>query len=81
VNDGIIIKRSVQIAGHPTSVSLEAAFWDGLREIAAARQLSVNALLSKIDAERSGNLSSAVRLFVLDSYRRGELSGQGTATE
>jgi predicted DNA-binding ribbon-helix-helix protein len=73
-SDPAIIKRSVRIAGHPTSVSLEAAFWRGLCDIAAARGLSVNALLAAIDAGRSGNLSSAIRLFVLDSARRGELS-------
>ena len=69
-----IIKRSVRIAGHPTSISLEPAFWSALCEIAARRQLSVNALLSMIDAGRNGNLSSAIRLFVLDSCRRGELA-------
>ena len=68
-----LVKHSVRIAGHPTSVSLEAAFWQALCEIAARRDLSVNALLSTIDAERSGNLSSAVRLFVLECCRRGEL--------
>ena len=69
-----LVKRSVRISGHPTSVSLEAPFWQALRDIAARRQLSVNALLSTIDAERGGNLSSAIRLFVLESCRRGELS-------
>jgi len=68
-----IVKRSVRIAGHATSVSLEAAFWQGLSDIAAVRGLSVSALLAAIDASRSGNLSSAIRLFVLDSARRGEL--------
>lgn len=68
-----LIKHSVRIAGHATSVSLEAPFWDALCEIAALRQQSVNALLAAIDAERSGNLSSAARLFVLASCRRGEL--------
>ena len=68
-----LVKHSVRIAGHPTSVSLEAAFWQALCEIAARRHLSVNALLSTIDAGRSGNLSSAVRLFVLECCRRGEL--------
>jgi predicted DNA-binding ribbon-helix-helix protein len=68
-----LVKHSVRIAGHPTSVSLEAAFWEALCEIAARRRLPLNALLSAIDAERSGNLSSAIRLFVLDSCRRGEL--------
>ena len=69
-----LVKRSVRISGHPTSVSLEAPFWQALRDIAARRQLSVNALLSAIDAERIGNLSSAIRLFVLESCRRGELA-------
>ena len=68
-----VVKRSVRIAGHATSVSLEPAFWDALRELAWRRHVSVNALLSRIDAERSGNLSSAVRLFVLERCRRGEL--------
>ena len=68
-----LIKHSVRIAGHATSVSLEPAFWQALGEIAVRRHLSVNALLSQIDAERGGNLSSAIRLFVLESCRRGEL--------
>ena len=68
-----LIKHSVRIAGHATSVSLEGAFWEALCEIAARRDLSINALLSQIDAERGGNLSSAIRLFVLESCRRGEL--------
>ena len=68
-----LVKHSVRIAGHATSVSLEPAFWQALCEIAARRHVSVNALLSAIDAERSGNLSSAIRLFVLASCRRGEL--------
>jgi len=70
-----IVKRSVRIAGHATSVSLEPAFWQALSEIADRRRLSLNALLSQIDAERSGNLSSAIRLFVLASCRGGELAG------
>jgi predicted DNA-binding ribbon-helix-helix protein len=70
----LLTKHSVRIAGHATSVSLEAAFWEALCEIAARRHLSVNALLSQIDAKRGGNLSSAIRLFVLESCRRGELS-------
>ncbi|HEX3535802.1 MAG TPA: ribbon-helix-helix domain-containing protein [Stellaceae bacterium] len=68
------VKRSVRIAGHATSVSLEPEFWEALREIAVYRRISVNALLVAIDSDRSGNLSSAVRLFVLDSCRRGELA-------
>jgi predicted DNA-binding ribbon-helix-helix protein len=68
-----IVKRSIRVAGHATSISLEPAFWDALREIAARRRLSVNALVATIDAGRGGNLSSAIRLFVLDTCRRGEL--------
>lgn len=68
-----LTKRSVRIAGHATSVALEPAFWDALGMIATRRGQSVSALLSAIDAERSGSLSSAVRLFVLASCRRGEL--------
>jgi predicted DNA-binding ribbon-helix-helix protein len=69
-----IIKRSVRISGHPTSISIEPAFWDALREIAALRQLSVSALVATIDAGRDGNLSSAIRVFVLASCRNGELA-------
>ncbi len=76
----LLIKHSVRIAGHATSVSLESAFWEALCEIAALRRLSVNALLSQIDAERGSNLSSAIRLFVLESCRRGEL-GDGDPPE
>ena len=68
-----LTKHSVRIAGHATSVSLEPAFWEALCEIATRRLLPLNALLSQIDAERGGNLSSAIRLFVLESCRRGEL--------
>ena len=61
----MIKKRSVDIAGHRTSISLEAAFWDALTVIAARRKVSVNQLIAEIDKERSGNLSSALRVFVL----------------
>ena len=67
-----VIKRSVSIAGHSTSVSLEEAFWEALREIARQRNLSVQALIGEIDSKRAGqNLSSAVRVFVLDTVRTG----------
>ncbi len=63
-------KRSVMIAGHRTSVSLEDPFWDALREIASERDRSVQALVGAIDAGRGGqNLSSAIRVFVLDAVR------------
>ena len=69
MSDGIR-KRSVLIAGHATSVSLEAEFWEALREIAGARGLSLNALISEIDSTRSGrNLSSALRVHVLRTLR------------
>jgi predicted DNA-binding ribbon-helix-helix protein len=66
------IKRSVTIAGHRTSVSMEAPFWDGLRDIAKARNISVNKLITEIDAGRSPDmgLSSALRVFVLEYYRQ-----------
>ncbi|MGA3302307.1 MAG: ribbon-helix-helix domain-containing protein [Methylovirgula sp.] len=61
-----VVKRSVAIAGHRTSISLEDAFWDGLRRIAEERKLSVAALVAEIDAARgANNLSSAIRVFVL----------------
>jgi len=58
-------KRSVLIAGHRTSVSLEPEFWAALKAIAAKQGSSLNRLIAEIDAERSGNLSSAIRVFVL----------------
>jgi len=65
-----VIKRSIVVAGHKTSVSLEDAFWRILKEIAGERDMAVSELVGKIDTERQhGNLSSAIRLFVLDSYR------------
>ena len=62
-------KRSVVIAGHRTSVSLENAFWDTLKLIAGQRGETVNHIVTKIDGQRSGNLSSAIRLFVLDALK------------
>ncbi len=65
-----VIKRSIVIAGHKTSVSLEDAFWKGLKEIADDRNVTLSDLCSSIDTDRhQGNLSSAIRLFVLDYYR------------
>jgi predicted DNA-binding ribbon-helix-helix protein len=58
------------IAGHKTSVSLEDAFWKGLKEIADARGMTLSDIVANIDSQRRhGNLSSAIRLFVLDHYR------------
>ena len=65
-----VVKRSIVIAGHKTSVSLEDAFWDALKEIAARRKITLSDLVASIDASRTqGNLSSAIRLFVLDHFR------------
>ena len=65
-----IVKRSVSVAGHLTSISIEEPFWEGLREIAALESLSVHALIGRIDAERGEqNLSSAIRVFVLTRLR------------
>jgi predicted DNA-binding ribbon-helix-helix protein len=67
-----IVKRSVSIAGHRTSVTLEAPFWDALKEIAGQRGSSVQQLIGTIDAARGDqNLSSAIRLFVLAAVRKG----------
>ena len=67
-----VVKRSIIIAGHRTSVSLEDAFWKGLKESAGVRRMTLQRLVASIDAERgrSRNLSSAIRLFVLDFYRQ-----------
>ncbi len=65
-----VVKRSIVIAGHKTSVSLEDAFWKGLKEIAGGREITLSDLVASIDTDRRhGNLSSAIRLFVLDHYR------------
>jgi predicted DNA-binding ribbon-helix-helix protein len=70
--DTAIVKRSVLISGHATSVSIEAAFWDGLKAMARQRGTSINALVARIDSERAtANLSSAIRLAVLAHYRDG----------
>src|SRR5579871_5215122 len=65
-----VVKRSIVIAGHKTSISLEDAFWKALKEIAIARRATLSDLVASIDSERQhGNLSSAIRLFVLDHYQ------------
>ena len=65
-----VVKRSIVIAGHKTSVSLEDAFWGGLKDIATSRSMTLSELVATIDHDRrQGNLSSAIRLFVLDHYR------------
>jgi predicted DNA-binding ribbon-helix-helix protein len=65
------VKRSLTLHGHRTSVSLEAAFWDAFRAIAADRGTPLNQLAADIDDARTGDegLASAIRVFVLDHYR------------
>ena len=70
------IKRSVLIAGHATSISLEPVFWDALREAAAEEELPLNALVARIDAGRieaadPPNLASAIRVWLFERERRG----------
>ena len=70
-----IVKRSIVIAGHKTSVSLENAFWSVLKKMALGRRITLSNIVSEIDTRRhQGNLSSAIRLFVLDGVRH-EYSG------
>ena len=66
------IKRSVRIAGHRTSIALEAEFWEALKNIAREDGVSLNALIARIDAARlpeTHNLSRAIRLYVLAYYK------------
>jgi predicted DNA-binding ribbon-helix-helix protein len=73
-----VIKRSIIIDGHKTSVSLEDAFWSGLKEIAQAQGATVSQTVTEIDKMRQGaNLSSAIRLFVLDQVRNGTKGSTG----
>ena len=63
-------KRSIVIDGHRTSVSLEDDFWMSLRQIARGRQVTISHLIASLDAAReNSNLSSAIRVFILDHYR------------
>ncbi|MGA0563392.1 ribbon-helix-helix domain-containing protein [Ancylobacter sp. VNQ12] len=82
-----VVKRSIVIAGHKTSVSLEDQFWDALKEIAGSRRTTLSDIVASIDAGRNqGNLSSAIRLYVLAHFRNpqggrdsAEHAGQGAA--
>ena len=79
-----LAKRSVVIAGHKTSISLESAFWSALKQAARRRRVTVNELVTEIDGTRQGNLSSALRVFLLlepdqtmaQSYREHQIAGQ-----
>ena len=71
-----VVKRSIVVAGHKTSVSLEDQFWEGLRVIAKDQRKTLSDLVGSIDTDRKhGNLSSALRLFVLDHYQKRAASG------
>ena len=74
----LVVKRSVVVAGHKTSVSLEDTFWKSLKEIAnTSGNMTLSGLLAAIDSGRHhGNLSSAIRLFVLNFYREHQLLDQ-----
>lgn len=70
------VKRSVEIAGHKTSISLEPLFWDALRHAAAAENVPINALVARIDAERIAaehppGLASAIRLWLAARWSAG----------
>jgi predicted DNA-binding ribbon-helix-helix protein len=70
-----IVKRSIVLAGHKTSVSLEEPFYQALKDIAASRRVTLRDLINSIDNDREhGNLSSAIRLFVLNHYQAGTAS-------
>ena len=65
-----VVKRSIVVGGHKTSVSLEEAFWTSMKGISHERSVTLSELVGEIDGNRQqGNLSSAIRLFVLDHFR------------
>jgi predicted DNA-binding ribbon-helix-helix protein len=73
-----VVKRSIVLCGHKTSVSLEDAFWAALKTIAASRNMTLSEVIETIDTKREhANLSSAIRLFVLDFYRDQFLARMG----
>jgi predicted DNA-binding ribbon-helix-helix protein len=69
LNAGVIKKRSVTLSGHRTSVSVEDEFWDVLKSLAEKERQTIADLLTRIDADRPGNLSSAIRIYVLKSLQ------------
>jgi predicted DNA-binding ribbon-helix-helix protein len=77
-----VVKRSIVIASHKTSVSLEDAFWVALKEIAAQRAITLSDLVASIDTDRRhGNLSSSIRIFVLDHFRALSDAGRNVRTD
>jgi len=76
-----LLKRSVTIQGHATSLTLEPVFWDALRAAAAEEGLSINALVARIDEARTTNLSSAIRVWLFRRARgNGDSSSHGNQT-
>ncbi len=81
-NTGTLRKRSVMIAGHATSVSMEPAFWRVLSYLAAESERSINQLVTEIDRGRTGNLSSAIRVWILEEcLRRSTLEVPATGAD
>ncbi|MGJ5181641.1 ribbon-helix-helix domain-containing protein [Bradyrhizobium oligotrophicum] len=77
-----VVKRSIVVAGHKTSVSLEEAFWNGMKEISGLRNMTLSELVGEIDNNRQqGNLSSAIRLFVLDHFKSRATASASPAIE
>jgi predicted DNA-binding ribbon-helix-helix protein len=76
-----VIKRSIVVADHKTSVSLEEPFWNGMKEISGQRSVTLSELVGEVDTKRQqGNLSSAIRLFVLDYFKTRAAGPAGGAT-
>lgn len=76
-NAHAIRKRSVRIAGHASSVSLEEAFWESLKEIAQRKNISISALITEIDQNRGANLSSAIRVHILKTIKADNAKNAG----
>jgi predicted DNA-binding ribbon-helix-helix protein len=72
-------KRSVVVGGHRTSISLEQAFWEVMQALAAREGKTINQMVSDIDAARTGNLSSAIRVWVLERAKEGLLKPEDPA--
>ena len=76
-----VVKRSIVLNGHKTSVSLEEAFWNSMKEISGERGKTLSEMVGEIDGSRQqGNLSSAIRLFVLDHFRTGAPSANANTS-
>ncbi|CAK0752405.1 hypothetical protein CCP2SC5_180018 [Azospirillaceae bacterium] len=73
--DGVLLKRSVTISGHSTSVSMERLFWVTLKDIAIKRRKTLQALIEEVDQTRAGNLSSALRVYILKTLLESEQNG------